>query len=241
MAIIDFEKVTDDVWARLLPEHVELKAGTALKDVSYPEFLGIMMHKAGREAAEYDIIPPENMVYMSRGVDSGFVAIYIPEQIRDLRYATSRGSSEFTTFRCPLPNIVVEFKLTKSSNSWSIISGPYFYMTKVPRYQTGIWYKEGMRLSEQRGSHRNQFCTLSLPNIYDGGSICMGNNTVSTSMPEHDFSQIDRFISVLLDQPFSSDLSIRSVRGDNTDPLAWMRQLKDKAAFPYNLTSIGDV
>lgn len=238
---IDLEQIKDDVTAILKPDYVTVTVKTLSKNLSWPTFLTLLLPYLGRSAGEFDTIMPENLCYISKTTDKMFISVYLPEHIRHVTYDTRSSSpkDKIRKFVIPLPNIVAEYSLVKSTDSW-VVNSANFFMTKQSRLQTSLWYRAGMRIHRSLGDNLRNYCVVSLPNIYDGGNMCIGENSMPNSITDNDLSGLDTYISVLLDQPFSRDLSIRSVtRSVFQVAERWLEELHEKPEFPYSLTYLG--
>src|SRR5574343_252863 len=183
-----FERVKSNITAVLESDYVEISDGRNTKRVPYAQFVSKLLDRVKADVSGQDILLPNHVLYMSRGLDSAFVVLYIPEHLHDVKL-TGRDGSNARSYKIPFPNVVVEISLNRGAKNLTA-SGVHYYMTKSPRQQTAIYYRGGMRLS--RGTHagnsEGKYRTLSMPNIYGNASICMGGNSGIGSVPENDFS-----------------------------------------------------
>lgn len=237
----DLNAVSHVVTVEHHEDYVKARSGNSFKNIPYPAYLELISRFVGKEATSQVIVPPKDLLYISKTPTSAFVVTYTPEHIRELVLA-DRGGKVHGRYKAPLPNIIVEYQLTKGSLTWTI-SSANFYMTKESRQQALMWYSNGCKVSQ--GTNGNipgaleGIRVLSLPNIYEAGNICLGGNHVSPNLEEDCYTSLDTYLSVLLEQPFSSDLSVPSVSGSNRNTSTWLEVLHGKESFPYELTSLG--
>lgn len=235
---IDLEKAKELVTAEMHASHVTIKSQSLNKNISWATFITLILPFLGRTAGEFDTIMPEHACYMSKGPDKMFISLYIPAHVRKVTF-DPRGTNGLREFTIPLPNIVAEYDLTKGSEVWSVANANFF-MTKESRLQTSLWYRGGMRIAKSLGDNLRNFAVVSLPNIYEGGTMCTGENSVAANLTDNNLSGLDSYIDILLNQPFSRDLSIRSVnRSGHSGSEDWLELLATKTTFPYELTTLG--
>lgn len=235
---IDLEKAKELVSADLHADHVTIRSSSLNKNISWPTFITLLMPFLGRSAGEFDTLLPADICYLSKGADKMFISTYTPAKIRKISF-DPRGNGALQHFTIPTPNIVAEYFVTKGADLWTVTEAKFF-MTKESRQQTAAWYRGGMRISSGIGDNRNFFAVLSLPNIYEGGNMCTGENTVSSNLTDNNLSGLDTYMNILFDQPFSRDLSIRSVtRSAHSSAEDWLELLNGKTDFPYELTTLG--
>lgn len=235
---IDLEKAKETVTAELHADHVTVRSNSLNKNISWPTFVTSLLPFLGRTAGEFDTIIPEHICYLSKSADRMFVSLYVPGVVRKVSY-DPRGNAALRHFEIPFPNMVVEYYIHKGTDVWSVQEAKFF-MTKETRQQTAAWYRAGMRIANGIGDHRNFYAVVSLPNIYEGGNMCTGENSVATNLTDNNLSGLDAYLRIMFDQPFSRDLSVRSVnRSAHEGALDWLETLHGRTTFPYEFTTLG--
>lgn len=204
-----------ELHATLRPDAVRLQAHTGEeKDISYKDFLtflqvhtGTLQEEAGRSSTYFRL--PESCIGVSFSANSIEMTLYFREAKRDL-YFGSRCYKD-----CALPNVVIQVSMKPSRersaadkassgglpSNWYVVNARW-YCTDLPPGQVRIPVSH---------SQSNHMWILPVPNMYDNGKMCTGDNGFP-DVRGLDFRVMDSlYEDILVKGRFNNDLSVRDV------------------------------
>lgn len=209
---------------------VAIPSNPLSKDVSLPDFLGLLNSAVSRQV-DADDLPvmdlPLGALRISKDASNLKVLTYHPEQFHTVKHVYQ---SQETVFTVPFPNIVMVFELSMQGGHWTI-SRTAFSATELSPLQVAS-------LPEKFPTYRNsdKLFFLPLPNIYSSGEVCYGNNSMPYKYTAETLSGLNYYYEFLHTAPFNNDLSV-VVQDAPNQAKSYLTWLAKQSKFPYQILS----
>lgn len=195
------------------------------KVVSLLDFYQALGAQLDSAEAFDEFLLPHGVIQFKRSKKELELVCYYPSVRKTIQFDTKLELKEYSI---PFPNVLIKFKLSASSeDSYRVDSVGYYATDKAPA---------DLKIPSE-GLSRNlseRIWTLPLPNMFEGGRMCYGRNSVQVQFSKN-LRGLGYYYRVLTDSPFNSDLYIHELsRGSNRNPLEWIEFLSECEEFPYN-------
>lgn len=169
---------------------------------------------------------PYGCFAMNKTGSSLTLSCYYPGVSADIKFQP-KGTSKATTFKVPLPNVIITYTLSEDASSgWKLDKVKYFCtdlrLSELPDQLIPTDF------DESKGIFR-----LPLSNMYDDGKMCFGENTMPMRFT-NSLRSLDYYYQIITIAPFNFDLGIRGLtKTYQVDE--WYRYLSTLTEFPYQL------
>lgn len=172
---------------------------------------------------------PEGLRYLGMSGEKRRAMLFFPESIRPVYFPSLSGEP----FNIIYPNMLIPVILEKSSRNetetWSAIHAK-FLMTRV-----GYEQLNGEFISGATSVNGNVVAPLAMPNIYDDGRMCYGQNHHSFPVTDTDLSGLNWYMYLLTTAPGNDDLT---PPGTGERASEWVEKLgciaEEGGSFPYD-------
>ncbi len=215
MTIAAAEKKKDSTLliVHMHPSHVSIlaKDGSHVKDTSYQNYTAQLLKQVKMD----DVVGrrtryPAGMVFSDFGLSESLVVLY--HYARRVKYKLVVYDKE-TEYNIPLPNMVSELTLGTRDKSM-FIQGVKIYCTNLGPDIISSRYQRGFRFMAGGEDYKGGTFHVPLTNMYEGGTICFGNNSLPSIIGEADLTPLNRPYEILTEAPGNRDLPIRGLRSD---------------------------
>lgn len=172
---------------------------------------------------------PEGLRYLGMAGDRRYLMLFFPESQRPINFPDISEDSFNIIYPNILIPITVEKRIRNNTEVWEPIESR-FLMSRV-----GYDYFGNQFIPESTSINGEVIAPLAMPNIYDDGRMCFGQNNSNFPVTDTDLSGLNGYLYLLTSAPGNDDLTPPGVRDRASE---WVERLKDIAeengSFPYD-------
>ena len=208
-------------------DHVEVKMPSGVvKAISIIDSKVALDKGLTVEAVESDpIFLPSNCFIFAKSIFNGIVQCYYPERKHKVKFDNTRGEGGKSEYNIIFPNVIITHTLVVDRDKWKRTDTKFFATDK----RVGQLPLEPIK-NENTAAH---IWTLPMPNMYSGGAMCFGRNTLISAFDKNNLRGLDWFYKILYTSAYNSDLSVPSLKR-GTNPVDWLDFLSTQDKYPYD-------
>lgn len=198
---------------------------TSLQDFS-TSLGGLVQDSEELDHTSYNF--PEGLRYLGMSGDKRNIMLFFPEAQRPVNFPDISSRPFNIIYPNMLIPITVERKTRTNTETWETTFSK-FLMTRVGYEHFGNQF-----IPNPTSINGNIIAPLAMPNIYENGGMCFGQNHRSFPITDNDLSGLNWYLYLLTSAPGNDDLTPPGVGRRASD---WVEKLKEIAeengSFPY--------